>query len=97
MRILKNYSDEFKVKVILELIREESSLSQIASKYEVPATTIHGWKEQFIKNAVHAINPDKQAKKYNEQLKEKEKQEDQLYKQIGKLINSPARLGKKKI
>ena len=45
IRKIKSYSDEFKTKIILEVLREEKSITQIAGKYEVPPTTIQSWKE----------------------------------------------------
>jgi len=85
MKKLKTYSDELKTKVVLELLREENSLSEICSKYEIAPSTLSGWKEQFIKNASMVFNPTKSVKNYIDKLKQAQKKEDELYKQIGKL------------
>ena len=85
MKRIKNYSDELKTKVVLEILREEDSLNAISSKYKIAPSTLSGWKEQFLKNASTAFNPDKSAQKLKEKLKKAKKREDELYKQIGKL------------
>ena len=35
----------FKAKVVLELLREEKSLAQVATQYEVPPSQRHKWKQ----------------------------------------------------
>jgi len=39
MRKVKNYADEFKTKVVLEILREEQSISEIGSKYQTAPST----------------------------------------------------------
>ena len=45
------YTSEFKAKVVLELLREESTLTQVASKYQLNPQMLSQWKSEFIKNA----------------------------------------------
>lgn len=85
MRKMRTYSDELKTKIVLEILREESTLSEISSRYEIAPSTLNGWKEQFLKNASVAFSPDKSAEKIKKKLKNAEKKEEELYKQIGKL------------
>ena len=44
MKKKKVYSAEFKAKVVLEALKEEDSLSSIASKYEITVQTLRRWK-----------------------------------------------------
>jgi len=46
------FSSEEKTKVVLELIKEDTTLSQLASKYEISSKTIQNWKKQFLANAI---------------------------------------------
>ena len=46
-------------KIVLELIKEEQTASQLASKYQVTAKTISNWKKQFIENMAIAFEPAK--------------------------------------
>ena len=81
------YSDEFKTKVILEVLKEEKPLAEIASMYGIHKTSIRDWKKQFLENIQLAVNPAKGISKYREKIKQKNAEKDELYKQIGKLTS----------
>jgi transposase-like protein len=44
----KTYITEFKVKVVREILREEKSLSQIASEYGTHTNVISRWRDQAL-------------------------------------------------
>ena len=44
----KTYTTEFKVKVVREILREEKSLSQIASEYGTHTNVISRWRDQAL-------------------------------------------------
>ena len=46
----KNHAPEFKVRVALEAIREELTLSELAKKYGVHAGQISTWKRTALDN-----------------------------------------------
>src|SRR3712207_2576282 len=76
----KQYSPEFKAKVALEALKEQSTLSELASKYGVHPVVIGQWKKQLREQLprVFANGPARQAKA-DEEL------QAQLYQQIGQL------------
>jgi len=74
----KVHSKEFKAKVSMEALREQSTLAEIAGKYDVHPNQVTLWKNQLIAEASE-IFADKRGKK-----KENDK-EDLLYRQIGQL------------
>ena len=45
------FSPEFKMQVILELFNTQTSVTQLAQKYEISTKNITNWKQQFIKNS----------------------------------------------
>lgn len=77
----KSYTAEFKARVALEAIKEESTIAEIASKYEVHPNQVTTWKKNFIENSAQLFidKRTKQAKKHVEV------KEERLYKTIGKL------------
>lgn len=81
----KNYTDEFKTKVIMEVLKEDRTLVEISSEFGVHKTTIREWKKEFMENILLAVNPKKGLNKYKEALEEEKKEKEELYKQIGKL------------
>ncbi|WP_342224723.1 helix-turn-helix domain-containing protein [Rickettsia endosymbiont of Urophora cardui] len=48
---VKIFSASEKTGIVLELIKEESTLGQLASKYAISVKTIQNWKKQFLGNA----------------------------------------------
>lgn len=79
-KIRKQYDSAFKLKVVLETYKNEKTLAQIASEYQVHATQINMWKNQFKAEGPSIFQKSKDQEKI--ELKELV---DELYKQIGQL------------
>ena len=80
-----SYSSEFKVKLVLEVLKNERPLAQIASENNVLVRNLQKWKKQFLENAEIAMEPAKAVKEYKEQIKDLEKKVDKYAKTVGKL------------
>lgn len=83
---VKIFSAEEKTKIVLELIKEASTLGQLASKYEISSKTIQNWKKQFLTNAALAFEPAKVLSEYQEQISSLKEQNDELAKALGKTM-----------
>lgn len=81
----KTYSADFKAKVVLELLSGDSTLNQIASKYEITPQSLLSWKKQFLENASQAFESSKMSSEYKKEIDELERQNDQLAKTLGKV------------
>lgn len=81
---MKNFSAEEKTKIVLELLREEMTVAQLSSKYELTAKSIHNWKKQFLANAALAFEPAKVVSEYKEEIGRLKEQNDELAKALGK-------------
>ena len=81
---IKNFSAEMKTKIVLEMLKEESTIAQLSTKYEVSAKTIRNWKSQFLNNAALAFEPAKVVSEYKEQINKLKDQNDELAKALGK-------------
>lgn len=46
-----NYPPEFKSKVILEVLREEATVNEIAAKYGIHPVMLSRWKQEFVERA----------------------------------------------
>ncbi len=62
------YSTTFKTKLVLELLQNESTLAEIASRYNVLPQILQNWKQTFLVNAEIAMEPSKAVKEYKEEL-----------------------------
>lgn len=68
-----HYTSEFKAKVVLELLREEATLAQVASKYQLNPKMISQWKNEFVKKAFTVFEKNKdEASKLQKEMNEKE-------------------------
>lgn len=76
----KQHSAEYKFKVALEAAKEQKTLSQLGSEYELHPTQISEWKRQLLSEGVRAF-----AAGEKKGSKEQSKQEDELYERIGRL------------
>jgi len=78
------FTAEQKSKIVLELIKEEQTAAQLASKYQVTAKTIGNWKKQFIENMAIAFEPAKAVSEFKDEIQELTIQNDELAKALGK-------------
>ena len=83
-RQIKRYDTGFKVKVVLEALKEEVTINELAAKYDVIPINIRNWKREFLANAELVFDKEKAVAQYKEQLHEKDRQMDELYRQLGK-------------
>lgn len=85
MMVRNGYSAEFKAGIVMEVLREEKSLSEIAAAHELSPNMLRNWKVRFIKNANRVFDESKREKDMiaREGVFEEEKAE--LYKKIGQL------------
>ena len=88
----KQYTSAFKAKVVLEMLREEKSVNQIASEHGVHPSMLHKWKAAALKGLPSLLEEqDDQA-----QLRAThEKEVEALYLEIGKLSTQLAWLKRK--
>jgi transposase-like protein len=76
----KRYDGTFKAKVVLESLKNEKTIAELASDYGVHPNQITQWRKQALED-LPALFSSKQAKK--EKVHEEER--DELLKQIGQL------------
>jgi transposase len=75
----RNYSEDFKAKVSLELLKEKQTIEEIAHKYELHPSVVKAWKKHAIENLKLVFTTGKSKSNSTEIDTEK------LYAQIGQL------------
>ena len=88
----RNFKPEQKAKIIIEVLREEKTLTEIATEYDVHPNQLSRWKAEFIANASRAFNKETDEVEKVKQSHEREK--DELLRQIGQLSYKNAWLKK---
>ena len=76
----RKFRSEFKTKVVLESLKESSSIKLIAQKHSISPQQITNWKKEFISKAPEIFGKGKVSKK-----SEEEKDRDRLLRTIGEL------------
>lgn len=75
----KQYSSQFKAKVALEAVQNESTVAEIAQKYGVHPTMVNNWKRALLDGASNIFDKGQKSQKENDA------KVDELYRQIGQL------------
>ena len=84
-RKMTKYSTQFKTKIVLEVLREEKTLNEIASEYNIIPKNIMNWKKIFLENAEVAMEPAKAVKEYKDEINNLNKKVDEYAKKVGQL------------
>lgn len=79
------YNATFKTKLVLEVLREESTLVEIASKNNITPKNLQNWKKIFLENAEVAMEPSKVIKEYKTENDTLQLQLDEYARALGKI------------
>ena len=90
-----SYSSAFKTKLVLELLQNEQTLAEIASKHNILPQNLINWKKTFLANAEIAMEPSKAVKEYKEELIKSQEQNERLTALVGKVTVEKEWLAKK--
>jgi transposase len=74
----RRYTKKFKTTIVLEVLKERITITEIAQKHGIHPQQITNWKREFLDNAESVFG-----KKKKNQKSEQEQKEDELHKIIG--------------
>lgn len=75
----RRFTAKFKTQVVLEALKEERNLSDLAQKHKLAPSQISSWKRQFLSGAEDVFSKGKSGKT------DEEAEKDQLLRTIGAL------------
>jgi transposase-like protein len=93
MSVRKKYPADFKTKIVLEILKEEKSLSQISSEYGIHTTQLNRWKKQALEGLPQLFTDER--KSLDAIRTGYEKQIQDLYAEVGRLTTQLNWLKKK--
>ncbi|WP_125136782.1 transposase [Petrocella atlantisensis] len=79
----RTWTPEEKAAIVLELLREESTLAEIAKKHDVAQQLISRWKSEFLANMPAVFN--KRNEDIEKMKQDHEEEKELLVKKIGEL------------
>lgn len=89
----KKYRPELKAEVVLKLLREEKSISQLSSEYGIHPTQLFRWRDEAVKNLAQLFTDDR--KEITAMKKSYEDKIEELYAEVGRLTTNLTWLKKK--
>jgi len=89
----KRYTAKQKAQIVLEMLKEERAIAQIASEYGIHPNQLYKWKAQAMEGLPELFEEDHKTEKALKAVHERELQE--LYAEIGRLNTQLAWLKKK--
>lgn len=81
----RKFSAEFKTKIVLELLREEKQLGDIAHEHGISPNQLRNWKKEFLENAVKVFSESKYEKELNDKERVLDEERNQLMAKVGQL------------
>jgi len=84
-RKMTKYSTQLKTKLVLEVLKEEKTLSEIASANNINPKNLQNWKKIFLENAEVAMEPAKAVKEYKDENAKLQAKIDEYAKTVGQL------------
>lgn len=91
----RQYTAEYKARIVLEVIREEKSIGEIASRENINRTQLQKWKKEFEENANRVFAQSKTEREAQQQMKETAEHEQELMAKVGQLTMENEWLKKK--
>lgn len=79
MKKRKIYPKEYKARVAMEALKEDKTIAEISSEYEINANLVTKWKKQLKENMASVFI------RKNEQEPDAQRQIDNLHKEIGRI------------
>ena len=89
----KKYTPEFKAQMVLHILREEKSISQLSSEYGIHPSQLMRWRDEAVKNLAQLFTDDR--KEITAMKKSYEARIEELYAEVGRLTTNLTWLKKK--
>ena len=81
----REYSPEYKAKLVVEVLREEQTMSEIASREGINVKQLGNWKTEFLENAGRAFSRSRDEKEAARELAQVRDREREYQAKVGQL------------
>ena len=81
----KQYTPEYKAKIVLETLKEEMMIGEIANREQISRTQLQNWKREFLENSSRVFAQNKVERESMQSIKEYQEKENELMAKVGQL------------
>lgn len=82
---MTKFSTQLKTRLVLEVLREEKTLNEIASEHNIHPKNLQNWKKLFLENAELAMEPSHAVKEYKDEVARLKVEVGEYAKKVGQL------------
>jgi len=81
----REYTAEYKARIVLEVLREEHTMSEIASRESINLKQLSNWKSEFVENAGRVFSQSRDRKAAAREIAEFKEKERDYQAKVGQL------------
>ena len=81
----REFSPEYKAKLVIEVLREETTMSEIASRENINVKQLSNWKTEFMDNSSRAFSKSRDEKAASRELEDMKERERDYQAKVGQL------------
>jgi len=85
MRKRREFTPEYKAKIVLEVLKEELTISEIASREGINGNQIGNWKREFLENMANVFTKSRKEKENERKLADMEDERHEYQAKVGQL------------
>jgi transposase-like protein len=81
----RNFTPEYKAKIVLELLKEEKQLNEIAAEESINPNQLRAWRKEFLENAPKVFSGNKDEREQKQKAAELQDERQELMAKVGQL------------
>lgn len=81
----RKFTSEYKVKLVMEVLKEEGTVSEIAAEHQVNPNQLANWRREFLERVPTIFDKTKQERERRKEEENAENEKAQMLKMIGQL------------
>jgi transposase-like protein len=81
----RQFTAEFKTKIVLEILKEEKQIGELAAENGLSPNQLRNWKKEFLENAPKVFSESKQEKEIRAKEREMDEERTELMAKVGQL------------
>lgn len=81
----RQFSPEYKAKLVIEALREEKTISEIAAREAISRAQLQNWKKEFLDNSGRVFSQSRDEREAQQLIKETQEREQDLMAKVGQL------------